>query len=287
MFGKGLPVREVFDRLRMDYIDKTNLIGDSRWSDRLTYDGRWENNIYNFFTNVLPKLTFDLPRPFKLEGMERVDDTPVHKAIREAFVNMIIHADLLSEGILRIDKLDEGYIFRNPGTLRIPAAEIYSGGYTAARNTRMQNLFRMIGFGDNIGSGFPTILKAWKDENWEEPVIFEKPELNIVELHLMKKKEGRGVITHQVTEQVHSMYDPSRPQVTTQVEKLLMSINGEMTRDELIQALGLSASKNFRKLYLVPAMESGLVEMTQPNSPKSPTQKYRLTKKGKLLKEQH
>lgn len=95
------------------------------------------------------------------------------------------------------------------------------------------------------------------------------------------------IITHQVTEQVHSMYNPSRPQVTTQVEKLLMSINGEMTRDELIQALGLSASKNFRKLYSVPTMESGLVEMTQPNSPKSPTQKYRLTKKGKLLKEQH
>ena len=48
MFGKGLPVRERFDNLRMDYIDKSNLIGDQRYSDRLTYDGIWENNLFNF-----------------------------------------------------------------------------------------------------------------------------------------------------------------------------------------------------------------------------------------------
>ena len=40
MFGKGLPIRERFDNLRMDYIDKSNLVGDQRYSDRLTYDGR-------------------------------------------------------------------------------------------------------------------------------------------------------------------------------------------------------------------------------------------------------
>ena len=45
MFGKGLPVRDRFDNLRMDYIDKTNLIGEQRYSDRLTYDGTWENNL--------------------------------------------------------------------------------------------------------------------------------------------------------------------------------------------------------------------------------------------------
>ena len=56
MFGKGLPVRERFDNLRMDYIDKSNLIGDQRYSDRLTYDGTWENNLFNFIRMVIPKL---------------------------------------------------------------------------------------------------------------------------------------------------------------------------------------------------------------------------------------
>ena len=38
MFGKGLPIRERFDNIHMDYIDETGLTGERRWSDRLTYD---------------------------------------------------------------------------------------------------------------------------------------------------------------------------------------------------------------------------------------------------------
>lgn len=42
MFGKGLSIRERFDNIHMDYLDKTNLLPGQRWSDRLTYDGTWE-----------------------------------------------------------------------------------------------------------------------------------------------------------------------------------------------------------------------------------------------------
>jgi len=33
----------------------------------LTYDGRWENNLYQFFSRVIPKVTFDFPRPFRMD----------------------------------------------------------------------------------------------------------------------------------------------------------------------------------------------------------------------------
>ena len=48
----------------------------------------------------------------------------------------------------------------------------------------MQAMFRMIGFGDNIGSGFPTILDAWKKENWRKPFLVERSDLHLVELSL-------------------------------------------------------------------------------------------------------
>ncbi len=35
MFGKGQSVNEVFPNIRVDYLDKTDLIGDERYSDRL------------------------------------------------------------------------------------------------------------------------------------------------------------------------------------------------------------------------------------------------------------
>lgn len=184
MFGKGLSIRERFDNIRMDYIDMTNLQPDSRWSDRLTYDGRWENNLYNFFMTVQSKLIKDLKRPFRLEGMERIDDTSIHKAMREALTNLVIHSDYMITGVLKVEKHDDCFVFSNPGSLKIPVMDIYAGGHSKARNPNMQAMFRMIGFGDNIGSGFPTILNAWKKENWRQPCLIENQDLHLVELTL-------------------------------------------------------------------------------------------------------
>lgn len=184
MFGKGLPVRERFDNLRLDYIDKSGLIGDQRYSDRLTYDGTWENNLFNFMTMVLPKLLRDLPRPFKMKGVERDDDTPQHKAVREAMTNSIIHADLMLNGVLKVEKYDNKFVFTNPGLLKLPVEQIYAGDETKARNQRIQNMLRMIGFGENLGSGFPLILNAWNEKHWLRPELFEQPELMQVRLVL-------------------------------------------------------------------------------------------------------
>ncbi len=171
-------------QIRLDYVDQTNLLPGSRYSDRLTYDGRWENNLYNYFSIVVPKITFDIKPPFVLKGVEREDDTPVHKAVREAFTNMIIHSDLMITGVFKVVKQDHCLTFSNPGTLKLPLERIYHGGATKARNPRLQNLFRMIGLGDNLGSGFPTILSAWKDKKWKRPDLQEDFDLRQVDLKL-------------------------------------------------------------------------------------------------------
>ena len=98
---------------------------------------------------------------------------------------MIIHSDyLVSSGILKVEKSDKGFVFSNPGSLRLPVRTIYEGGHSVARNPRIQTFFRMIGAGDNIGSGFPTILSAWGEENWRKPDLSEDTELRQVNLKL-------------------------------------------------------------------------------------------------------
>lgn len=189
MFGKGLPIRDEFDNIFMDYRDESNLVSDARWSDRVTYDGTWENNLFNFFTKVTRKLTADLKKPFAMEGMQRIDDDPLRKAIREAFVNAIIHSDYqMDAGVLKIIKKDNGFTFTNPGVLKLPKEEIYKGGNSKARNPKMQTMLRMIGFGDNAGSGFPLILDTWKANGWKTPELDENPVLNQVTLSLEMEK---------------------------------------------------------------------------------------------------
>ena len=55
---------------------------------------------------------------------------------------------------------------------------------------------------------------------------------------------------------------------------------GELGSNDLMQALGLSHRPTFRGNYLNPALENEWVERTQPDSPRSPTERYRLTGKG-------
>lgn len=48
--------------------------------------------------------------------------------------------------------------------LKLPINEIFKGGNSKPRNPRMQTMLRLVGYGDNAGSGFPSILGAWEKE---------------------------------------------------------------------------------------------------------------------------
>ena len=104
-----------------------------------------------------------------------------------------------------------------------------------------------------------------------------------------EKNATSGQVTEQVTgqtEQVTEQVTSQTEQVTEQVKRLLQVIDGEMTRVGIMLCLDLNHRPTFYYDYLNPALHSGLIAMTQPDSPKSPTQKYYLTEKGKRLLKQ-
>ena len=70
------------------------------------------------------------------------------------------------------------------------------------------------------------------------------------------------------------------------MRRLIEALEGEMSRAKVMKAIGIKDRVTFSDYYLAPALKFGLVEMTQPNSPRSPTQKYRLTAKGKKLRQE-
>jgi ATP-dependent DNA helicase RecG len=61
---------------------------------------------------------------------------------------------------------------------------------------------------------------------------------------------------------------------------MLRRVNGEMSRVELMSALGLKDEKHFRTHYQQVALALGVLEMTVPDKPNSRLQKYRLTQAG-------
>ena len=73
------------------------------------------------------------------------------------------------------------------------------------------------------------------------------------------------------------------PALSEQVTRLMSVLDGEMSRRTLMSRLSIKDRNTFASLYLEPALRIGYIELTQPDSPRSPTQKYRLTEKGRKV----
>lgn len=182
MFGQQHTIVQQVPYYGPDYQEQAP--GAPRWLDRVTPDASWSGNVFDFYRRVYPRLTADLKVPFQLVDDRRVDETDVHKALREALVNTLVHADYNGSIPIRIIKSPGSFDFRNPGLLRIPADEIYRGGTSDCRNRRLQTMFQHVGAAEKAGTGFSAILQAWAEQSWLQPRLTDHETLEAVELKL-------------------------------------------------------------------------------------------------------
>ena len=112
--------------------------------------------------------------PFTLKGVHRVDETPVHEALREAVVNAMIHADYKVGGGIVIMRYDDRYQIENSGTLLVSQEQLRRGGVSECRNKSLQRMFMLIGVGEQAGSGFARIQDGWKSQHWRAPRLVEQ-----------------------------------------------------------------------------------------------------------------
>jgi ATP-dependent DNA helicase RecG len=184
MFGKDQAIRdpEAAPSYFVDYREKLDPV--IRWTDRIYPDGTWEANLFQFFQRVWPKLSASLPVPFQLEGGMRRDETPAHEALREAFVNALIHADYTAPGGVVVERYPDRFVFGNPGTLLVSMEQFRRGGVSECRNKALQKMFLMIGGGEQAGSGVDKIRSGWRSRHWRAPWINTQPQPERVVLTL-------------------------------------------------------------------------------------------------------
>ncbi len=188
MFGRHPAIQEVFPNYMLDYQERPEANIASRWVDRLTLDGTWSGNLFDFYRRVIKKLAADLKVPFALDGDKRRDDTPVHQALREALVNTLVHADFTGRASILIVKRPDMFGFRNPGLMRVPQELAIQGGESDCRNRLIHQMFRYVGLGEQAGSGIPKIYSGWDSQHWRRPLLYEKnapSEQTLLELRML------------------------------------------------------------------------------------------------------
>ena len=189
MFGYEYEIVREYPQYFLDYREEHD--DTHRWTDRIvSSSGDWSGNVYDFYYRVYNRLQLDVKVPFKMEGGFRVDDTPVHKALREALANCLINADYYGRQGLVIIKKREQITLSNPGDFRIEVADAKSGGLSDPRNGTLMKMFNLIDIGERAGSGIPSIYHVWQQQGWSAPEITQRFEPNRITLTLPLKKNA-------------------------------------------------------------------------------------------------
>lgn len=276
MFGKMEAIRdpEAIPQFHLDYREIPADAYETRWTDRLTLDGSWAGNIFQFYQRVIQKLSADLKIPFRLdEQLSRKDDTIVHQAVREALVNALIHADYSGQGGVVIQKYPNRFVFSNPGALLLSLEQIlFSGGISECRNKSLQLMFQMIGGGEKAGSGMDKILKGWESQNWRSPLIRDQNQpdrvLVILPMLTMLPEQSLHYLNQQFGDELNNLN-------SIEIQALVTAhLEGEVTNVRL-QNFSYTHSSDLtkmlqnlvRKKFLCPRGQGRWTRYTLPNSP--------------------
>ena len=118
-----------------------------------------------------------------------------------------------------------------------------------------------------------------KEESIEEPVINQSEDWT--------KEIKRSQKIGQKVEQLSFIYDNISDNLVLGTKKglswdhlkILKNCKNESSAIELMKILNRTNTSKFKNVIINPLVENGFLELTNPDKPKSPTQKYRLTSK--------
>ena len=118
-----------------------------------------------------------------------------------------------------------------------------------------------------------------KEELIEAPVINQSEDWT--------KEIKRSQKIGQEVEQLSLIYDDNNDNFILGTKKglswdhlkILKNCKNESSAIELMEILNRTNKSKFKNVIINPLVENGFFELTNPDTPKSPTQKYRLTSK--------
>ncbi len=172
VFGNEETISSIIGDFRIDYLE---IMGTSYGDAPTKYHYRLseEDNLFGFYFSIFERLKKKIDVPFKQEGewLMGVEDQPQVRAVKEALVNLLMHADYFSNTKPRIRVFLDRIEFFNPGSLPKDIKFIIKEEFSMPRNPTVARIFRHIRLSENIGSGFDKMFKGWTAYYKKKPLV--------------------------------------------------------------------------------------------------------------------
>ncbi len=247
-FGKVDFIDKFLTDFRIDYFEiPGSSLKDA--SERYTFRLDQQENIFEYYFAIFPRLLQKIDIPFKmtLDGMAS-EEQPHIEALREALVNMLMHADYFSTSKPRVRVFNDHLQFFNPGGLPQDLETLRKSDISQPRNPILAKIFRVIGLAETSGYGFDKIFNGWKTYVKEPPEYQYR--LTFVELKLTTQKKmklGEKLVDGLVEKLVE---DHKLTQNQSKILKLMLE-NNRISISLLSENIGISTTaidKNISRL---------------------------------------
>ena len=190
------------------------------------------------------------------------------EVVTEAIVNAVAHRDYTSNGSVQVMLFADRLEIWNPGALppSLTLETLRQPHGSMPANPLLAEPMYLTRYIERMGTGIRDMIQKCREAGLPEP------EFAVSDGFTVRIRRKAGEATGEAT-----------GEVTGEVIRLLHVLIGEMKRAELQESLQLRHEDYFREAYLVPALKTGLIEMTIPDKPRSGNQKYRITPKGRQV----
>ena len=225
--------------------------------------------------------TLPLSARFPKGSIFREDRQPVPaEALREVILNAVMHRDYSrASSYVAIAVFDDRIEVRSVGDFPTGIrAEMLLGDHPSIlRNPLIAGAFHRTGAVEVWGRGTNRVIEACLAHGATPPQFSEQAGVVTV---IFRATVGPEAVQGPSRDQVGTKQGLSRDQV-----QVLELATIPRSLQELMEPSGRTNRTKFRDQVVAPLLDAGLLEMTLPNKPRSPNQKYRATPAGAGLVE--
>ena len=250
--------------------------------------GKVDGNFFDLLDAGMEFLFKHLSQSGKIVGFQKEEQLEIPaEALREALTNALCHRQLEKFNLTpSIAVYDDRVEIENPGRLPFDLTPdtIKQAHASYPYNPLIAEVLYRSSFLESWGSGVVRMVDACRTQSMPEPEY----EVNggFVKITFRKRFAAQGLSQEQAGTKVGVRWEEVGRKLGIsweEIEKLIVALQHPMLLNDLKELYGWNNASKFKEKYINPLIAEGLADLTVPNKPTSPNQKYYLTEKGKGL----
>jgi ATP-dependent DNA helicase RecG len=293
LFGTDETIASALPAFKIDLIKRVD--NPERYDDRITL----RTNLLDCYERSIEFVNKHLPDSFYMEEGRRKSLREL--IFREIVSNMIVHKEYSFGEATRLIIEKDRIFTENSNRPRVNGIVDQNCLGIYPKNPNICKLFREIGIVEDLGSGFANLYKYCNQYNGSNPIIKDEHifsvELSVPFFTAQRDKiqitpqvheqasDQAEVVTDQVINQASNQVERLKTeqitggslfsdQASDQATKILNFCSDPKKLSEIINHIGFKNRVYFKRMFVQPLIEKGLLVPTISDKPTSPLQKY-------------